>query len=216
MSIPPPAAAPPDFATDLGPKILVVAGGLAVVIFIGLFVRYAWENDWVGPLGRVVSAAVFSAGLAAGGLRLMEHRYRPLGQGLAAAGLSGLYVTAWAAHEVYGLVPREVAGGLLVAVTLAAVAVALRRDARLLAGLASVGGYLAPVLVATGEVHAEMLFTYLLLLGVGAAWLERKKPWPEALLLGAGGTLLLYAAWCTSHFSALPRQSQSRLPLAGG
>ena len=196
---PPPAT---DFATNLGPKILVVAGGLAVVIFVGLFVRYAWENNWVGPLGRVLSAAVFSSGLAAGGLRLMERRYRPLGQGLTAAGLAGLYVTAWAAHEVYGLVSREVAGGLLVVVALAAVAIALRRDARLLAGLASVGGYLAPVLVSTGEDHAEILFTYLLLLGAGAAWLERKKPWPEALLFGAVGTLLLYGAWYESHFTA--------------
>jgi len=35
----------------------VAAGGLAVVVFLGLFVRYAWENDWVGPSGRVLSAA---------------------------------------------------------------------------------------------------------------------------------------------------------------
>jgi uncharacterized membrane protein len=42
-----------DFATELGPKILVGAGAIAVVVFLGLFVRYAWENDWVGPLGRV-------------------------------------------------------------------------------------------------------------------------------------------------------------------
>ena len=43
-----------DFATNLGPKILVGAGGLAVVVFLGFFVRYAWENNWVGPTGRVL------------------------------------------------------------------------------------------------------------------------------------------------------------------
>ena len=203
----PPAAVSPgvsgaDFATQLGPKILVGAGGLAVVVFLGLFVRYAWENDWVGPLGRVLSAAAFSLGLVAGGLRIMERRYRPLGQGLTAAGFSGLYVTAWAAHELYGLISRGTAGTLLVLVTLAAVLVALRRDARLLAGLAWFGAYLAPVLVATGEDRAEGLFGYLLLLGAGAVWLDRRRPWAETLLIAALGTLVLYGAWYADHFGA--------------
>jgi len=203
---PRPAAVPPgvsgaDFATQLGPKILVGAGGLAVVVFLGLFVRYAWENDWVGPLGRVLSAAAFSLGLVAGGLRIMSRRYRPLGQGLTAAGFSGLYVTAWAAHELYGLVSRGTAGALLVLVTLAAVLVALRRDARLLAGLAWFGAYLAPVLVSTGEDRAEGLFGYLLLLGAGAVWLDRRRPWTETLLIAAFGTLVLYGAWYADHFS---------------
>jgi uncharacterized membrane protein len=191
-----------DFATSLGPKILVGAGGLAVVVFLGLFVRYAWENDWVGPLGRVLSAALFSLGLVAGGLRLMARRYRPLGQGLTAAGFSGLYVTAWAAHEVYGLLSRGVAGALLVGVVACAVLVALRRDARLLAGLAWAGGYLAPVMVSTGEDRAEGLFGYLLLLGAGAVWLDRRRPWPETVLIAALGTLLLYAGWYDAHFTA--------------
>ena len=98
-----PRAAPADFATNLGPKILVGAGGLAVVFFLAFFVRYAWENDWVGPTGRVLSGAVFSLGLIAGGLRIIGREYRPLGQGLAAAGFAGLYITAFAAHAVYGL-----------------------------------------------------------------------------------------------------------------
>jgi uncharacterized membrane protein len=195
------AAPRADFATNLGPRILVGAGGLAVVVFLGLFVRYAWENDWVGPLGRVVSAALFSLGLLAAGLRLVSGRYRPLGQGLTAAGFSGLYVTAWAAHEVYGLVSRGTAFVLLVAVVACAVSVALRRDARLLSVLAWLGGYLAPVLVASGEDRAESLFGYLLLLGVGAAWLDRRRPWPETLLIGACGTLFLYVAWYDSHFA---------------
>jgi uncharacterized membrane protein len=201
-AVPPKAPPAGDFATTLGPKLLVAAGGLAVVVFLGLFVRYAWENNWVGPLGRVLSAAAFSLGLAAGGLRMMARRYRPLGQGLTAAGFSGLYLTAWAAHEIYGLVPRGLSGALLVGITVTAVLVALRRDARLLAGLAWIGAYLAPVLVSTGEDRAEGLIGYLLLLGAGAVWLTRRRAWPETLLIAALGTLVLYAAWYDGHFTA--------------
>ena len=199
-SAPSPPAARPDFATNLGPKILVGAGGLAVVVFLAFFVRYAWENDWVGPTGRVLSGAVFSLGLLAGGLRIMGREYRPLGQGLAAAGFAGLYITAFAAHAVYGLVPRGAAAAFMIAVTACAVLVAERLDTRLLAGLAWVGGYLAPLLLSTGEDRAVSLFAYLLLLGAGAVWLDRRKPWWETLPLALAGTLLLYAGWYAVHF----------------
>ena len=191
---------PADFATNLGPKLLVAAGGLAVVVFLGFFVRYAWENNWVGPTGRVLSAAVFSLGLVAAGLRIIGREYRPLGQGLAAAGLSGLYVTAFAAHAVYALVPRSAAAAFMVVVTGCAVALADRLDARLLATLAWVGGYLAPILLSTGEDRALSLFVYLLLLGAGAVWLDRRQPWPETLPLALAGTAILYAGWYAEHF----------------
>jgi uncharacterized membrane protein len=197
---PPRESARPDFATNLGPKILVGAGGLAVVVFLAFFVRYAWENDWVGPTGRVLSAAVFSLALVAAGLRTMGRVYRPLGQGLAAAGFAGLYVTAFAAHAVYGLVPRGAAAAFMVAVTACAVLVADRLDARLLAGLAWVGGYLAPALLSTGEDRAASLFAYLLLLGAGALWLDRRKPWGETVPLALAGTVALFAAWFAAHF----------------
>jgi uncharacterized membrane protein len=189
-----------DFATTLGPRILVGAGGLAVVVFLGLFVRYAWENDWVGPTGRVLMAAVFSLGLVAAGLRLLGREYRPLGQGLAAAGFAGLYITAFAAHSVYHLMPRGPSAAFMIVVTACAVAVADRRSTRLLAALAWVGGYLTPVLLSTGEDRAVSLFAYLLLLGAGAVWLDRRKPWLETLPLALVGTLLLYGAWYATHF----------------
>ena len=206
-----PAGAPPasgprahltaaDFATNIGPRILVAAGGLAVVVFLALFVRYAWENDWVGPAGRVLSGAVFSLGLVAAGLRLIRGTYRPLGQGLAAAGFAGLYITAYAAHGIYGLVPRSLSATVMVAATLCAVAVADRLGTRLLAALAWTGGYLTPVLMSTGVDRAEGLFAYLLLLGAGAVWLDRRKPWFETLPLALVGTLLLYGGWYAAHF----------------
>src|SRR6185503_3554924 len=61
---PPPPVAPVrtagDFATNLGPRILVATGALAFVVFLGLFVKYAWDNEWVGPTGRLLSGATVS------------------------------------------------------------------------------------------------------------------------------------------------------------
>jgi len=199
---PGPSAEPTaDFATNLGPRILVGAGGLAVVVFLALFVRYAWENEWVGPMGRVLSGAVFSLGLVAAGLRLLDGKYRPLGQGLAAAGFAGLYVSAFAAHSFYGLVPRGLSGAVMVVVTVCAVAVADLRGTRLLAAVAWVGGYLTPALLSTGTDRGASLMFYLVLLGAGAVWLDRRKPWPETLPLALFGTLILYLGWREAHYA---------------
>ena len=129
--------------------------------------------------------------LVAGGVRLIGREYRPLGQGLAGAGLAGLYVSAFGAHAFYGLISREAAGLLMAAITVNAVLLAMKLDARLLARLAWVGGYLTPLLLSTGEDKAVALFVYLALLDVGALVLDHRKPWPETVPLAMIGTLFL-------------------------
>ncbi len=203
VATPPPEREAPasiDFATNIGPKILVATGALAFMVFLGLFVKYAWDNNWVGPAGRVIMGAVFGLGLLALGIRLMRREYRPLGQGLAAAGLAGLYISAFAAHGFYDLVPNAVSGFLMIAVTASAVLLAVRLDARLLATLAWTGGYMTPLLLSTGEDKALALFLYLALLDAGALLIDQRKPWPETAPIAMTGTVLLYSGWYMRFF----------------
>jgi uncharacterized membrane protein len=195
-----PAAPPIDFATNLGPKILVATGALAFMVFLGLFAKYAWDNNWVGPAGRVLIGAMMGLGLLTLGIRLMGREYRPLGQGLSSAGLAGLYISAFAAHGLYYLVPREVSALLMVAVTVAAVMLAVRLDARLLGALAWTGGYMTPLLLSTGQDRPVALFLFLLILAAGALVIDHLKPWPETAPLAMAGTVLLYSGWYAKYF----------------
>jgi uncharacterized membrane protein len=204
---PPPISAPsassfprPDFATSAGPKLLVGTGALAFVVFVGLFVKYAWENDWIGPAGRVICGAALGIALVAQGVRLLRHEYRPLGQGLAGAGLASLYISAYGAHGFYDLISRPAAGTLMLLITVSAVLLAARLPARLLATLAWTGAYLTPVLLSTGEDRAVSLFLFLLVLDAGALVLDRWRPWPETVPLAMLGTLALYVAWFATFF----------------
>jgi len=195
------AGSPPiDFATNLGPKILVATGALAFMVFLGLFAKYAWDNNWVGPAGRVLIGATMGLGLLTLGIRLMGREYRPLGQGLASAGLAGLYTSAFAAHGLYDLVPREISALLMVAVTVAAVMLAVRLDARLLGALAWTGGYMTPLLLSTGQDRPVALFVFLLILAAGALVIDHLKPWPETAPLAVTGTVLLYSGWYAKFF----------------
>jgi uncharacterized membrane protein len=199
-----PPAAPPtggDFASNLGPKILAAGAGLAFVVTLGLFVKIAWDNNWVGPTGRVLSGALFGLGLLAGGVRLLRREYRPLGQALAGAGLAGLYSSAFAAHAFYHLIPRSLSGALMVVITGCAVLLAARLDARILAALAWVGGYLTPLLLSTGEDKAIALFLFLAVLDAGALILDHRRPWPETVPIAMLGTILLYAGWYERFFT---------------
>jgi hypothetical protein len=199
----PAAPRPPagDFASNLGPKILAAGAGLAFVVTLGLFVKIAWDNNWVGPTGRVLFGSVFGLGLLAGGVRLMRREYRPLGQALAGAGLAGLYTSAFAAHAFYHLIPRGASGALMIAITGAAVLLAARLDARILAALAWVGGYMTPMLLSTGEDKALALFLFLAVLDIGALILDHRRPWPETVPLALTGTILLYGGWYERFFT---------------
>ena len=121
----------------------------------GLFVKYAWDNNWVGPAGRVLIGAVIGLGLLALGIRLMRREYRPLGQGLAAAGLAGTVHLGLRRARLLRPDPREASALLMIAVTASAVLLAVRLDARLLAALAWIGGYMTPLLLSTGEDRAR-------------------------------------------------------------
>jgi uncharacterized membrane protein len=179
----------------------VAVGALAVVAALGFFVKYAWENEWVGPTGRVLLGCFASLAMFGAGLRLVGREYRPLGQGLAGAGLAGLYTSVYGAHGFYDLIPREAAGLLLVAITASAILLSARLDARLLAALSWAGGYLTPILLSTGEDKALSLFLYLFLLGAGALALDNTKPWPETAPLAMIGTLVLYGGWYATFIS---------------
>src|SRR6185503_13615633 len=67
----------------------------------------------------------------------------------------------------------------------------IRHDSRFIAVLGLLGGFATPALLSTGENRPIPLFTYLLLLNAGLAWVAFKKGWPQLTIL----TLILTAIY---------------------
>lgn len=149
---------------------LLRLGVLILVIGIGFFLKYSIDQ------GRVAIASVVATGLLIVGLRLFKGRYELLGQGLAGAGISSLYLSFFAAYQE-GLVGPLPTYGLMILVTLVAGVIALRYNTLLVAVLGILGGYLTPKMIETSSPSVVMLFAYLLLLGVGVFFMARKKEW---------------------------------------
>ena len=194
----------PDFFEHMGRENLEQMLGKHVIVWVaiammlvggGLFLKYAFEQPWMGPMGRVaVWVCVSAAGLILGD-RARKAGYGALFQALTGGGIAGFYTTIYFAMNLYHLIGPEVAFGLGCLVTLFGVFIAAARHAQPLAIIALLGGFMSPFLFSTGEDRPHALFTYLLMLdgiALGAALFRR---WRYLNVLAFTGTTLLYQAW---------------------
>jgi uncharacterized membrane protein len=184
-----------DLEGRLGARGLNRIGVLVLIVGIAFFLKYAFENAWIGPAGRVAVGLVLGSGLLLLGRWLHRGTYGGPAQGLVALGLGTLYLSGYAAHAVYGLVPPVAAFGFLALVAALGVALALDQDARAIALLASLGGFLAPVILSTGRDAAVPLFAYLAILDAGILAAAYWRRWTELAVVSFLCTQALYASW---------------------
>ena len=170
-------------------------GIAAVLIGVSYFLKFAFDNNWIGPAGRVtigvltgIAIVIWSETFRSGGYRLFSYSLKAVGIGI-------LYLSLYAAFQVYRLLPAEVAFVMMLAVTSATAVMAWTQDAEILAAFALVGGFSTPLLLSTGENREVALFSYIAILDVGALSLVILKPWRRLLVLSYAGTLLLYLGW---------------------
>src|SRR5439155_934444 len=110
------------------------------------------------------------AGLAALGFadRSWRGGQKTYAHGIAGLGLAILYLSFYASFGFYHLVEPGFAFLLMAVTTAMAGALALRYDAAPIAVLGLLGGYATPVLLSTGEDRPWVLFSWVLLLNLGA------------------------------------------------
>ena len=187
-----------DLESLIGAHWLNRVGIAAVLVGAAYFLKYAFENNWVGPEVRVIIGVV--SGIAI--LVWSELVLPPFSHSLKVLAVGILYLSIWAASEMYSLIGGGAAFAAMTIVTGSLVALALRHRSEFIAGLAITGGFLTPVLLSTGTNREVALFTYVGLLDVAALVLVVLYPWIRVLLVAFVSTLFLYIGWATSYYSA--------------
>lgn len=186
----------------IGGRWFAVLGAVIILVGVGLFLKFAFDQGWIGPAGQCLAVAGFGLVLLGAGEFVRRRVGRVASIGPSAAGLGALFFAAFAAHEVFHLVSLETALGLMVGVT--ALGVVLGTVVRLasLVAVAMVGGYLAPVLLGSWRPSELFMPSYLLgLLAVGAgssAWFSTRpeaRRFKELHTLGWWGTMVLGSGW---------------------
>ena len=192
----PPSA--PDLESRIGSHWLNRIGISAVLIGVSYFLKFAFDNNWIGPTGRIVIGLI--AGIA---VVIWSERFRAAATHiflfLESSRHGILYLSLRAAYQVYGLIPSEVAFVTMLAVTVATAVMAWSQDAEILAAFA-VGGFSTPLLLSTGQNREVALFSYVAILDLGALVLVALKPWRRLLILSYAGTLALYIGWYSTFY----------------
>lgn len=173
-------------------------GALTLVIGAAFFFKYAVDNEWIGPAGRIL-LGLLAGGLTCGfGFRTWLKGHSIFAQGICAAGLALLYLSLWAAYSLYHLVPAALAFGGMVSITLFSAALAWRFGAMAMAALGMAGGYFTPVLLSSGDYRPWFFSSYMFMLNAGWLWLARRRGWSRLEWLAAGFTGLFGAEFLDS------------------
>jgi uncharacterized membrane protein len=156
---------------------LLRIGVVILVTGIAFFLKYSIDTGLLGERARVALSILAGAGMVVAGARALSTRYQLLGQGLLGGGIATLYFSIYASFAFYHLIGSYPAFALMALITISATAIAVRFDSMLVAIFGLLGGYLTPVLVATGEVNFSGLYSYMLLLGAGMLGVNYYKRW---------------------------------------
>jgi hypothetical protein len=177
----------------IGARWATWVGVLSLVITVGLLLRWTFENNVIGPAGRVALGLVSGVLLLGAGQALHRRRDLPfLSEGLAGGGLAILYLSLYAAHALYGFIGTGAAFGLMAAVTVLGIVVAVVSGRQATAVLAVLGGLLTPILVSTDHPDERVLLGYLFVLDLLVLGIARYRAWMGLNHLAWAGTVALF------------------------
>ncbi|MCK6547930.1 DUF2339 domain-containing protein [Myxococcota bacterium] len=207
---PPPRRAPPrapsvppapqvPFEQRLATWFTRIGAG-ALLLGVLYFYKYAVDNEWIGPAGRVAAGA--GVGLLVITIaEVIRAKTKPaFVQVLLGVGLAFLYVTAYASSAFYHLVAVPAAFGINAVILLVGAVLAWRHRAEAVLVLVSIAGFLNPVLLSTGEDRPFALFTYLLVMTSVTLFVAVKERFRIALGIAVAGVAMLFAGWYDRFF----------------
>jgi uncharacterized membrane protein len=211
-AMPSPPLQPPAFAatsardsdaleSKIGKFWLNRIGILAILIGVSYFIKYAFDNGWIGPSGKITLGVLAGIGLVLWSERFRSKGYAAFSYSLKAVGIGTLYLSLWGAFQVYHLVPSAVAFIAMVVVTASTITLALSQDAEILAAFAMIGGFSTPVLLSSGQNHEVVLFSYAALLDLAILGMVTFKPWRRLLVGSFIGTAILYVGWFGEYYT---------------
>lgn len=190
-----------DLESVIGGNWFNRIGILAIILAVGFFLKYAFENQWIGPAGRIMIGIAIGIGFLLGGERLRGKGYRHYAHGLSGGGIAILYLAIFAAFGRYHLIGQLPAFAFMSLITTAAVLLAARYDALAIAILGLIGGFLTPIMLSTGRDNQTGLFSYIIVLDLGVLALAWFKQWRILNYLAFIATVLMSAGWLDEWYA---------------
>lgn len=184
-----------DWETIIGGRWLNRIGIVALIGATTFFLKYAFDNNWIGPSGRVAIGTVLGASMLPWSQWLLRRGYSYFSEGIAGLGAAVMYLSIWAGCQYYSLYSHDFGFYAMIVITAGMAAVALGRGSQRIALLSLIGGFLTPELLSTGKDEQVVLFTYLLILGAGLLAIELRKDWRSLTPVSFLFSLIYFWGW---------------------
>lgn len=200
MTTPPPARSlnAGQLESVIGRRWVGWAAVALILFATAFFLKYAFENRWIGELGRVAIGITSGIAMCLAGYRYQQRGWRVFAQILTAGGIVLLYLSTYAAFGYYHLVGQKTAFVFLALLIAEAALLALRYNAPAIAIMALIGGFLTPVLLHSGRDQYRQFFAYIVALDAGA--LALLKHWRGLSSVAYFGTQLLFWVWYEQNY----------------
>jgi len=182
----------------IGRRALGWAAVGLILFAAAFFLKYAFDNRWIGELGRVTIGVTAGVSMTLVGFKYYRRGWRIFSQILTAGGVVLLYLSVYAAFGYYHLTSQKAAFIFLAILVAEAAGLALWYEAPAIAIMALIGGFLSPLLLRSDRDQYGPLFGYIALLDIGA--LALLKRWTGLSSLAFTGTHLLFWLWYADHY----------------
>ena len=92
-------------------------GILAMALAMAFFLKYAFDNNWIGPTGRVAIGMLIGSALFPVSQWILGRGYKYFSEGIAGLGAAILYLSIWAGWHYYQLFGQTPAFVMMMVVT---------------------------------------------------------------------------------------------------
>jgi len=184
----------------IGSQLFSRIGIVALLVATTLFLKWAIDNHWIGPVGRIAAGLVAGAAIVVWSERFRRQGFSAFSYSLKAVGGGVLYLSLWAAFQLYHLLPASVALVAMILVTGWNAYMAWSQNSQILAAYALAGGFATPLLLSTGGNHEVFLFTYILAIDIATVALVRLKSWPLLLFGAFPATVGFFIGWYAEFY----------------
>jgi len=155
---------------------LTIIGIFTLVLGIGYFVKYAIDKNWIGEtsragIGFLVGTIIIIIG------HFLRKNYTVFSSIITGGGVAVLYFTTTIAFREYHLFTQNTAFAITCAITILSIALSYLYKNEILIIFSLFGGFLAPLMISTGQSNYLFLFTYISVLNCGMLLIAYVKQW---------------------------------------
>lgn len=219
MSTSPDAVPTPDRSSPpsnlLSPRAMFRLGLGLIVLAVAWFLKYSFDQGWIGDVAKVTMAAATGIGMIIAGMQIAPRR-PGYGNSLQGAGAAILYLTAFATHQRYDLTDTTGAFSMLIGISAAVVGMALRQRSELLAIAGVAGALIAPVIIGGDmAVFPGDAGYYVAVLAVASGLYLRNRWWLLFSLATLGTAVLVGLEGVASWFGSDGGRAEIQIAIAG-